>query len=119
MSSGHIAWLASNGGRVRALAQSEEGSVQRRGRASEGEGELGHPLLEGAEVQQGGRRMRQWRLAMVGARSAHGGRVDITPNRWRAMEYALWIPFFSTFEAYSVLGAIMEVVDLRPLSDFY
>ena len=51
MSGGHEAWLASNGERVRALARSEEGSEQRRGRASEGEGELGHPLLEGIEVQ--------------------------------------------------------------------
>ena len=108
-----------NGGRVRALAWSEEGSEQRRGRASEGDGELGRPLLEGAEAQQGGRRMRQRCSAMVGAWSAHGGCVDITPNSWRALEYALWIPFFSTFKAYSVLGTIMEVVDLIPLSHFY
>ena len=49
----------------------------------------------------------------------NGGRVDITLNRWRALKYELWIPFFSTFEAYSILGVIMEVVDLRPLSHFY
>ena len=99
--------------------RSEEGSEQRRGRGSEGEGELKRPLLEGAEAQWGGRHTRQRHLAMVGARSAHGGRVDITLNRWQALKYALWIPFFSTFEAYSILGAIMEVVDLRRLSHFY
>ena len=49
MSDGHGAWLAGNGGHIRALAWSEEGSEQRRGRASEGEGELERPLLEGAE----------------------------------------------------------------------
>ena len=49
MSGGHGAWLAGNGGRVRALARSEEGSEQRRGRVSEGEVELERPLLEGIE----------------------------------------------------------------------
>ena len=44
--------LGVNGGRVRALAQSEEGSEKRRGRASEGVEELGRPLLEVIDAWQ-------------------------------------------------------------------
>ena len=53
------------------------------------------------------------------------GNAGGTVGAWRARgHYAEQVagtgvcdldPLFSTFEAYSVLGAIMEVVDLRPL----
>ena len=43
--------LGANGGPVRALTQNEEGSEERRGRASEGVEELGRPLLEGTKAR--------------------------------------------------------------------
>ena len=58
--------LGVNGGRVRPLAQSEEGSEQRRGRASEGVEELVRPLLEGAEARQ-----RRWDTRRHGGARSH------------------------------------------------
>ena len=107
MSGGHRAWLAGNGGRVRTLARSEEGSEQRRGRASEGEGEARVSTFGGRRGTAARKAHAAAVLGSGGARSVHGGHVSISSDRWRATVGARWEP---------ILGWLWADLDHGPKS---
>jgi len=75
--------------RPRAVArvrESEEG---------EGEGEASEEGVSAtASMRGGGRGKRQWRLTMVGERTAHGCHKVNPLNTWHARDCSTWMLFF-------------------------